>query len=82
MTTDFDSNPLGTQPPPTVRFMNSELNISPGELFYGLGCAHHARFDVLANPVLRRESFGALVKNGQSVSMWNSDGGLRHSVTV
>ncbi|EED84172.1 hypothetical protein POSPLDRAFT_107258 [Postia placenta Mad-698-R] len=35
-----------------------DLNLSPGELVYGLG-----------------EQFGAFVKNGQSVSVWNQDGG-------
>ncbi|KZT65459.1 glycoside hydrolase family 31 protein [Daedalea quercina L-15889] len=35
-----------------------DLNLSPGELIYGLG-----------------EQFGAFIKNGQSVSIWNQDGG-------
>ncbi|KAH7104869.1 alpha-glucosidase [Auriculariales sp. MPI-PUGE-AT-0066] len=58
LTTDADSNPNGIGSPPVVRYVNSELNISPGELFYGLG-----------------EQFGNFTKNGQAVSMWNSDGG-------
>ncbi|KAH7104882.1 alpha-glucosidase [Auriculariales sp. MPI-PUGE-AT-0066] len=37
LTTDVDSNPKGIAPPPIVRYINSELTISPGELFYGLG---------------------------------------------
>lgn len=31
------SNPNPEAPPPVVRYLNSELNISPGELIYGLG---------------------------------------------
>lgn len=58
LATDIDSNPNPLPPPETVRYMHSELNLSPGELVYGLG-----------------EQFGAFVKNGQSVSVWNQDGG-------
>ncbi|EPT05875.1 hypothetical protein FOMPIDRAFT_41842 [Fomitopsis schrenkii] len=58
LTTDFSSNPHPERPPENVRYTNSELNLSPGELIYGLG-----------------EQFGAFVKNGQSVSIWNQDGG-------
>ncbi|CAL1704105.1 unnamed protein product [Somion occarium] len=56
--TDFSSNPTPGTPPEFVRYVHSELNLSPGELIYGLG-----------------EQFGAFVKNGQSVSVWNQDGG-------
>ncbi|KAL4251673.1 glycosyl hydrolase 31 family protein [Abortiporus biennis] len=58
LTTDFNSNPDPPKSPETVRYIHSELNLSPGELIYGLG-----------------EQFGAFVKNGQSVSIWNQDGG-------
>ncbi|KAI0371721.1 alpha-glucosidase [Pilatotrama ljubarskyi] len=58
LTTDVSSNPRPEVPPETVRYINSELNLSPGELIFGLG-----------------EQFGAFVKNGQSVSIWNQDGG-------
>ncbi|KAI5121015.1 hypothetical protein M0805_005961 [Coniferiporia weirii] len=58
LTNDPGSNPDPGRPPPTVRYINSELTISPGELFYGFG-----------------ERFGAFVKNGQSISVWNQDGG-------
>ncbi|KAI0078161.1 hypothetical protein K474DRAFT_1706714 [Panus rudis PR-1116 ss-1] len=58
MTTDFSSNQDPAKPPELVRYVHSELNLSPGELIYGLG-----------------EQFGAFVKNGQSVSIWNQDGG-------
>lgn len=34
---DPSSNPNPPTPPETVRFLNAELNISPGELFFGLG---------------------------------------------
>lgn len=34
---DPSSNPNPGTTPPTVRYINSELTISPGELFYGLG---------------------------------------------
>ncbi|KDQ09522.1 glycoside hydrolase family 31 protein [Botryobasidium botryosum FD-172 SS1] len=37
MATDVSSNPNPPAPPATVRYVNSELNISPGELIYGLG---------------------------------------------
>ncbi len=37
LTTDVSSNPHPPPPPETVRYVHSELNISPGELFYGLG---------------------------------------------
>ncbi|KJA27453.1 glycoside hydrolase family 31 protein [Hypholoma sublateritium FD-334 SS-4] len=52
------SNPNPKALPPIVRYLNSELNISPGELIYGLG-----------------EQFGAFAKNGQSIKVWNQDGG-------
>ncbi|KAH9934909.1 alpha-glucosidase [Fomitopsis serialis] len=58
LATDFSSNPHPEQPPDSVRYTSSELNLSPGELIYGLG-----------------EQFGAFIKNGQSVSIWNQDGG-------
>ncbi|KAF9050746.1 hypothetical protein BDZ89DRAFT_1154224 [Hymenopellis radicata] len=56
--TDIGSNPNPVAKPETVRYLNSELNISPGELIYGFG-----------------EQFGAFVKNGQCVKLWNQDGG-------
>ena len=34
---DPSSNPHLTHPPESVRYVHSELNISPGELIYGLG---------------------------------------------
>ncbi|KAJ6513909.1 alpha-glucosidase [Mycena vitilis] len=55
---DPSSNPTPTPLPEVVRYINSELNISPGELVYGFG-----------------EQFGAFVKNGQSIKVWNQDGG-------
>ncbi|KAJ7109151.1 alpha-glucosidase [Mycena epipterygia] len=55
---DPSSNPTPTPLPEIVRYINSELNISPGELVYGFG-----------------EQFGAFVKNGQSIKVWNQDGG-------
>ncbi|PIL23787.1 hypothetical protein GSI_13537 [Ganoderma sinense ZZ0214-1] len=58
LTTDLSSNPHQGSAPEFVRYVHSELNISPGELVYGLG-----------------EQFGPFVKNGQSVSIWNQDGG-------
>ncbi|CCM02875.1 uncharacterized protein FIBRA_04989 [Fibroporia radiculosa] len=58
LATDLSSNPRPEPTPDTVRYVHSELNLSPGELVYGLG-----------------EQFGAFVKNGQSVSIWNQDGG-------
>ncbi|KAL6309103.1 alpha-glucosidase [Sparassis latifolia] len=58
LATDVSSNPHPRNPPELVRYVHSELNLSPGELVYGLG-----------------EQFGAFVKNGQTVSIWNQDGG-------
>ncbi|KAF9448364.1 glycoside hydrolase family 31 protein [Macrolepiota fuliginosa MF-IS2] len=55
---DPSSNPRPEPLPTIVRYVNSELNLSPGELIYGLG-----------------EQFGAFVKNGQSIKIWNQDGG-------
>jgi hypothetical protein len=37
LTQDTSSNPRPEPLPPVVRYINSELNISPGELVYGLG---------------------------------------------
>ena len=37
LTTDVSSNPNPGPPPEFVRYVHSELNISPGELVYGLG---------------------------------------------
>jgi alpha-glucosidase (family GH31 glycosyl hydrolase) len=37
MSTDRSSNPSPGIPPKSVRYMLSELNISPGENIYGLG---------------------------------------------
>ncbi|KAG6828671.1 hypothetical protein H0H92_007086 [Tricholoma furcatifolium] len=58
LTNDPASNPTPTPLPPVIRYINSELNLSPGELIYGFG-----------------EQFGAFVKNGQAISVWNQDGG-------
>lgn len=37
LTTDLSSNPQQGSPPEFVRYIHSELNLSPGELVYGLG---------------------------------------------
>lgn len=37
LATDSSSNPNPAPLPETVRYVHSELNISPGELFYGMG---------------------------------------------
>ena len=37
LTTDFSSNPHPANSPELVRYIHSELNLSPGELIYGLG---------------------------------------------
>ncbi|KAK7461359.1 hypothetical protein VKT23_008537 [Stygiomarasmius scandens] len=61
LTNDFSSNPAGLtagQLDKMVRYLNTELNLSPGELVYGFG-----------------EQFGAFVKNGQVMRVWNQDGG-------
>ncbi|KAF9264893.1 alpha-glucosidase [Marasmius fiardii PR-910] len=55
---DPRSNPNPAPLPPTVQYINSELNLSPGELIYGFG-----------------EQFGNFTKNGQSIKIWNQDGG-------
>jgi alpha-glucosidase (family GH31 glycosyl hydrolase) len=54
---DFSSNPEGVtngSMDRLVRYLNTELNLSPGELVYGFG-----------------EQFGAFVKNGQVIRVWN-----------
>ncbi|KAI0029644.1 glycosyl hydrolases family 31-domain-containing protein [Vararia minispora EC-137] len=58
LATDSSSNSASGRTPDIVRYIHSELNLSPGELVYGLG-----------------EQFTAFVKNGQTVSVWNRDGG-------
>ncbi|KAH8833576.1 alpha-glucosidase [Flagelloscypha sp. PMI_526] len=58
LATDIGSNPLPDNPPKTVRYLHSELDLTPGTLVYGLG-----------------EQFGHFVKNGQSIAIWNQDGG-------
>ncbi|KAL0572633.1 hypothetical protein V5O48_009336 [Marasmius crinis-equi] len=58
LTLDPRSNPNPAPLPPTVQYINSELNLSPGELVYGFG-----------------EQFGNFTKNGQSIKIWNQDGG-------
>ncbi|KAG7092242.1 hypothetical protein E1B28_008608 [Marasmius oreades] len=55
---DPRSNPNPSPLPPTIQYINSELNLSPGELIYGFG-----------------EQFGNFTKNGQSIKIWNQDGG-------
>ncbi|KAJ7581120.1 alpha-glucosidase [Mycena floridula] len=55
---DPSSNPNPEKQPDIVKYLHSELNLSPGELVYGLG-----------------EQFGPFVKNGQTVKIWNQDGG-------
>ena len=37
LATDFSSNPNPAKTPELVRYVHSELNLSPGELIYGLG---------------------------------------------
>lgn len=37
LATDLSSNPHPETPPEVVRYTHSELNISPGELIYGMG---------------------------------------------
>lgn len=58
LATDPSSNPTPEMAPEFVRYVHSELNLSPGELIYGFG-----------------EQFGAFIKNGQSIKIWNQDGG-------
>ena len=56
--TQSDTKQLAFIETPQGAFMRERLDISIGELFYGLG-----------------ERFSPFVKNGQSVDMWNEDGG-------
>jgi hypothetical protein len=37
LATDSNSNPVAERTPDVVRYVHSELNLSPGELIYGLG---------------------------------------------
>lgn len=74
MATDFSSNPAPGAAPELVRYVHSELNLSPGELIYGLGEQFGA---FIKNGKVMRIS-SRLVDSlsiGQSVSVWNQDGG-------
>ncbi|KAF8514046.1 alpha-glucosidase [Gautieria morchelliformis] len=63
LSTDRSSNPGPGIPPKSVRYMLSELNISPGENIYGLG-EQFGAFVKNGMPLSR-----------QSISVWNRDGG-------
>jgi alpha-glucosidase (family GH31 glycosyl hydrolase) len=60
LATDAASNPNPGSLPESIRYINTELNLSSGELVYGFG-----------------EQFGAFVKNGQTMKIWNQ--GLSYS---
>ena len=73
---DPSSNPKPASPPENVRYVNSELNLSPGELIYGLGEQFGAfvknGMAQCPNRTLRTIS---PFDTGQSISIWNQDGG-------
>jgi len=62
--TQSDTKQLAYIETPQGAFMRERLDISIGELFYGLG-----------------ERFTPFVKNGQSVDMWNEDGGTASEIS-
>ncbi len=74
--TDFSSNPDQTRTPELVRYTHSELNLSPGELVYGLG----EQFGAFVKNGEKEYSviehwYSCYYVLGQSVSVWNQDGG-------
>ncbi|EJT96769.1 alpha-glucosidase [Dacryopinax primogenitus] len=76
--TDVSSNPQPERETPFVRYMQAELQLSAGELVYGLGMQPL----LFLNPFPPScEQFRAFVKNGQQVSMWNRDGGTSSEQT-
>ncbi|MDR1560312.1 MAG: alpha-xylosidase [Clostridiales bacterium] len=62
--TQSDTKQLAYIETPNGSYMRERLDISIGELFYGLG-----------------ERFTPFVKNGQSVDIWNEDGGTASELT-
>lgn len=80
LTTDFSSNPHPANSPELVRYIHSELNLSPGELIYGLGEQFGAFVKngmSLIGVALGRFLIPDIYEQhtGQSVSVWNQDGG-------
>jgi len=71
---DLTSNPNPVPLPPTIRYVNSELNISPGELIYGLGeqFGSFVKNGTYLNMTDRSRPDDI---SGQSVKVWNQDGG-------
>ncbi len=72
---DPSSNPRPEPLPPVVRYINSELNLSPGELIYGFG-EQFGAFVKNGTRYIRPcpiESDHPL--SGQSIKVWNQDGG-------
>ncbi|THH14331.1 hypothetical protein EW146_g5986 [Bondarzewia mesenterica] len=83
---DLSFNPNPETPPDTVRYVHSELNMSPGELIYGLGEQFGAFVkngesitSLIGRPPLSVVNSGCRIDLfdhiSQSVSVWNRDGG-------
>jgi alpha-glucosidase (family GH31 glycosyl hydrolase) len=72
---DPSSNSITGSRPDFVRYTHSELSISPGELIYGLG-EQFGAFIKNGTSFLRPSVKPLiLITLGQSVSIWNQDGG-------
>lgn len=71
---DTSSNPNPGSKPDYVRYTHSELNISPGELIYGLG-EQFGAFIKNGNKTQISRVSGLFTSTGQSISVWNQDGG-------
>ena len=71
---DPTSNPNPIPPPPVIRYINSELNTSPGELIYGLG-EQFGPFVKNGTHLDMTKGSGPDDIPGQSVKVWNQDGG-------
>jgi len=71
---DPSANPHPAHPPESVRYVHSELNISPGELIYGLGEQFGA---FVKNGKSHCSASESWIQHGigQVVSVWNRDGG-------
>lgn len=78
LTLDPASNPKREPLPDIVRYLHSELNISPGELIYGFGEQFGAFIkngEFICHLPASRVAYPPSLSSGQSISIWNQDGG-------
>jgi alpha-glucosidase (family GH31 glycosyl hydrolase) len=81
LATDVSANPSRHPEPSSLRYMVQELNISPGERFYGFG-EQFGPFVKNGRSIIDHSNLVLLMKPhflidgpGQQISMWNQDGG-------